>query len=96
MADGLTRGQAWAARVREEYVLNASQEITADIAADTIDLIDSLPPDRAGEARAQRTILLRALSQLALPDEDGGDIVPLSASQRGKRAANIRWHGGDR
>ena len=86
-----TKGERWAADVRDAYELNEAQEVTVDIAARCMDAIGSLPAHEHQEIRAQETILLRALSQLALPDSEGDQVVPLSASQRGRKAARARW-----
>lgn len=47
-----------------------------------------------GEARQQRLVLSRLLAQLDLPDDDGGQTTPSSASLKGRHAANVRWRGG--
>jgi hypothetical protein len=86
-----TKGERWAAGVRDAYDLNEAQEVTVDIAARCMDAIASLPPADHQEIRAQETILLRALSQLALPDSEGAAVVSLSASQKGRKAARARW-----
>lgn len=44
-----------------------------------------------GEARQQQLVLGRLLGQLDLPDEEDGQVVPSSASLRGRKAAEARW-----
>lgn len=85
-----TAGDRWLAEIEDAYVLNESERLTAEIVARCKDTIDSLPETAFREVRAQQTIMLRALSQLALPEAAGGP-VSLSASQKGRRAANARW-----
>ncbi len=45
------------------------------------------------EARGQRVVLHRLLAALALPDEDGGQLVVSARSASGKAAARARWSG---
>jgi hypothetical protein len=91
MSKAPTPGAAWAADVRARYDLNASDELTVDLIADTVDAIADLPATAISEKRQQRVVLLRALSQLALPDDDGNVAPTLTASQRGRKAARARW-----
>ena len=43
------------------------------------------------ELRAERQLLSRLLGQLAIPEPEAGDWDGLTASQRSRRAARIRW-----
>jgi hypothetical protein len=86
-----TPGERWAADVRSRYDLNPSDELTVDLIADSVDAIAELPATAVSEKRQQRVVLLRALSQLALPDDDGEQRPALTASQRGRKAARARW-----
>jgi hypothetical protein len=87
-----TRGARYAAAVRAEYELNESQHALVDVIADTMDVLDGLPVSEVAERRQQKLVLLRALSQLALPDV-GADVArtATAASDRGRRAARARW-----
>jgi hypothetical protein len=87
----VTPGDLWAADVRETYELNPADELTVDLIAETLDAIEELPASAVVEKRQQRVVLLRALSQLALPDDHGAQRPALSASQRGRKAARARW-----
>jgi hypothetical protein len=87
-----TKGTQWAQRVRDEYELNEAQDVLVDICADIIDILED-PHLPIVERRQQQLALMKGLSQLGLPDADGagGDVVPLTASQRGRKAAQARW-----
>lgn len=89
-----TKGTQWAATVRDEYELNEAQDVLVDICADIIDILEDPHGDLPiVERRQQQLALMKGLSQLGLPDADGagGDVVPLTASQRGRKAAQARW-----
>lgn len=88
----MTRGARYAAAVRAEFELNLSQEVLIDLIADTMDVLDGLPAGALAERRQQKIVLLRAMSQLALPDvgSDGARSAS-AASDRGRRAARARW-----
>lgn len=86
---GPSRGDSWAAQVRETYVLNESQDVLVGEIAATMDIIDGIAGDVV-ELRQQRQLLSRLLGQLGLPDSDDGN--PTSTpSQRGRKAARARW-----
>jgi hypothetical protein len=87
-----TRGRAFVAEVTAAFDLNAAEVVLLHEVGATIDVVDALPAADVQEQRAQRTLLARMLSQLALPDSGGGTPrVPTTASQRGSKAARARW-----
>ena len=88
----LTRGTRFRRSITAAYDLNEAETLLVREIADTIDTIDLLPASKVAELRLQRTLLARLLSQLALPDADtGAPRSPTAASQRGRKAAAIRW-----
>jgi hypothetical protein len=87
----MTRGEKFAAAVREEYAMNAAEDVTIDLIAETIDLLD-VGGLSTMERRQQKIVLLRALAQLALPEATAGEVVrPTSTSRKARAAAAARW-----
>lgn len=87
-------GERYRTSVTKAYDLNESQLVLVDLIVDTMDVLGALPPGSVAERRQQKLVLLRALSQLALPDV-GADTArsATAASDRGRKAARTRWDG---
>ncbi len=85
-----TRGEVWAAKVREAYPLNESEELLVDMISDQIDRLDGGKMSLA-ERRQQENVMLRAIGQLGLPLADVGAPRPTATSQHARAAARARW-----
>ena len=91
-----TAGDTFRRQVLARWSLTDPELVVLDQAAGTLDLIEELESstmplrERARELRAQRLTFGRLLSQLALPDGEGGKVASLT-HQRAKRAAGARW-----
>jgi hypothetical protein len=92
----MTAGETFRAQVLERWALTGPELVLLDQAAGCLDLIDELEgselelKERAQELRAQRLTFGRLLTQLALPDGNGGRLAS-STSARGRAAAEARW-----
>lgn len=92
-------GDTFRGQVVARWNLSDPELVVLDQAAGTLDLIAELEGsdmplrERARELRAQRLTFGRLLSQLALPDGEGGKVASLT-HQRARRAANARWANG--
>lgn len=87
-----SRGETFAASVRDEFTLNQAESILVDEVAAVLDVIDEMPASRVTELRQQRILLSRLLSQLALPESGGDAPRPKSTSTKARKAARARWN----
>lgn len=82
--------------VLERWTLSEPELVILEQAASTLALIAELEGSdlplhlRARELRAQRLAFGRLLSQLSLPDGQGGRVAS-STHHRARRAAEARW-----
>lgn len=89
----MSRAETFAARVRSEFELNASEDLIVDEVCTVLDRLDvgGLSPT---EARQTQTLLSRLLYQLGLPPS-GAPSTPedrsRATSEKARRASRARW-----
>ena len=91
---GPTRGEKYAAKVRESFALNESEDVLVDLIAGVMDRLDSEPMSLV-ERRQTEQVLIRAIGQLALPfaDDDGSGVKrPSTTRLQAAAAARSRWN----
>jgi hypothetical protein len=84
-----TRGEQYAAAVRDAFDLNASEDILVDEISRTLDVLDG--ELSVTEQRQQRTTLARLVALLNLPEADAEE-RQRQTSRKAARAARVRWN----
>jgi hypothetical protein len=88
-----TRGERFAAKVREDYELGVAEDLLLDELASAIDTRDARPSSDDAGRRGWAVIISRLVGQMALPDLETGEtsVVMNGKSRRAKRASDARW-----